>query len=277
MKPVLLLGLALAPLLAALDVCDNCRADKLCRPHAEHEQAEIERLRPALESEDADERIEALEELAALSLEHENAPGEDAAVLLAAALEDVSLHVREEALLLLTDGQHPEVTVAAVVDVLEGFKRHMWTLVETLMGPDQRGGTTADAMRYLETAMRVSGNVRDDRVVKALAAVLLAMPDEMRGEPVAMAATRSLLDLGTRNAVQAVLRQFRPWTDDHKMLPIQEALREFATDLGSEDVPEIGPDARDAWDRWLKKHSRDLPTKLGKWQGVPPEGEDEDD
>ena len=287
MKPLLPLALLLiAPLprLAARgethdglqDVCDACRRGRLCRPHAKFEAAEIERLRPDLESDEIRDRIGALREIAALTREHQNVPTREVATILVAALEDRSLRVRDRAIRLLTDGQQPEITVVALVGLLEGFRKNMWSLVPWLTGPREERGTTADAMNYLETVMRVSGDVPDDRVVKALADVLLAMPAEMRGQPVAMAATRSLLGLGTRDAVQAVLRQFSSWSEGREMRNIHDALRYFALDLDVEDFPEYGGEAPEQWARWFKKHARDLPSKLGKWRGKPLEGDEDE-
>ena len=104
-----------------------------------------------------------------------------------------------------------------------------------------------EAMSYLKTTMQVSGVVRDDRVAAALASVLLRMPSEMRGQPVAMAATRSLLDLGTRDAVRAVMRQFDSKPEGRELENIHEALARFASDLGFEDAPKPGEDLSKDW------------------------------
>ncbi len=266
LAPLLALVPALAPARAA-DDCGDCGARGPCRPHAEADEAAIERLRPELEAPEVERRLDALAEVAALTGEHANAPGEAVAEALAAALEDDALRVREEAVRLLVDGQHPERTVRALVDVMKDFQRNMWTLVAWLTGPDGERGTIAEAMDYLETVGDVAGGVRDDRVAKELADLLLAYPEEMRGQPVAMAATGSLLRLGTRDAVRAVIRQLRPWSDDGRSLAIHEALEEFAEDRELPAAPEAGPDAAKAWDAWLKKNARALPSKLGKWAG----------
>lgn len=270
--------LLLSPALG-LDECQVCKPGKICKPHVKYEAAELKRLRSELESDDADDRSGALIQVAALTHEHENVPSENVARILAAALEDESLRVRELAIELLTDDQHPETAVVGLVGVIEDLKRNMFGLVPSLTGAKGERGTTADAMSYIETIMRVSGEVPDDRVVKALANVLGAMPWEMYGQSVAMAATRSLLDLGTRDAVKAVLRQFNSESTKEEMQSLHDALTDFALDLDFEDAPEFDKHARKQWDRWLKKHSRSLPKKLGKWRGKLAEGaeEDEDD
>lgn len=279
MKPLLpaaLLALPLAPPGRALDVCDRCQDGKLCAPHAELEAAEIARLRPQLESADPGERTSALRQVADLTARHENAPSAEVAAVLAAALEDPSLRVRTRAVQLLADGQHPETTVVSVCALLESFEANMWTLVAWLTGPDEQRGTVADAMKYLEVAMRASGDVPDDRVVEALSSVLLAMPAEMRGQTVAMAATRSLLELGTQDAVEAVLRQLSPWSETREMRNIHDALRDLAARLDVE-APEYGDDAGKQWKSWFRRNGRRLPKKLGRWRGAPVEDEVEDD
>ena len=263
------LALLLIVPVSLLDVCDACGKGKLCKPHAQLETAEIERLRPRLESEEARDRIAALRDIAALTHEHENVPSERVAEILVLALEDRSLRVRDRAVRLLADGQHPEATVVALVDLMGSFKKKMWSLVAWLQGENQDRGTVTDAMNYLKTVMRKSGDVPDDRVVEALADVLLAMPSEMRGQPVAMAATKSLLQLGTKDAVKAVLRQFSSMSDTPEMRNIHDALRGFAFDLEIDDYPEYGEDVPEKWARWVKKHSRAMPAKLGKWRGKP--------
>ena len=132
--PLAVFLLAPAPA-SGLDVCKLCDKGKLCKPHAELERAEIERLRPDLESEESRVRIDALREIASLCAEHENVPGKEAAEILAAASsDDPSLRVRSRAIRLLTDGQHPETTVITLVDLHEDLKRNMFGLVPWLTG-----------------------------------------------------------------------------------------------------------------------------------------------
>ena len=275
MKALLPFSLLLLSPALALDECQACKRGKICKPHVRVEEAEFRRLRSELESDVDDDRIGALIQIAALTQEHENVPSGNVARILATALEDESLRVRELALELLTDGQHPEIAVVGLVNVIEHLKRNMFGLVPSLTGAKQERGTTADAMNYIETIMRVSGQVPDDRVVKALINVLTAMPWEMYGQPVAMAATRSLLDLGTRDAVKAVLRQFNSESTEEEMQAVHEALTDFALYLDLEDPPEYGKKVRKQWDRWLKKHGRSLPKKLGKWRGKLAEEEED--
>ncbi len=211
--------------------------------------------------------MNALKDVAYLSDDFENAPSKVAAEVLAAALEDERLVVREKAVDLLTEGQHPEVAVVATARLLESYKRSMWTLVETLMGRDGKRGTTQEAMRLLETSMRSAGRLRDDRIVDALAGVLKAFPEEMRGQPVAQAAVEALLDLGSQGAIAAVIGQFSGLRDPERAGAIQRSLESMALDHELDDSPEVEKDWKKAWNAWFRRHRKAFPPKLGKWKG----------
>ncbi|MFT5153506.1 MAG: hypothetical protein ACI841_003507 [Planctomycetota bacterium] len=268
-----LLMLGLQPLVLSwhpVDVCKYCQATRVCDKHAKLDEAEIERLSPGLSSEDARDRIEALDEIAALTEEHENAPSKAVAKVLAKALEDDFLRVRDRAAMLISDGQHPEIAVTAMLSVMSDIRASMWTLVETLMGPKHERGNVGDAMNYLETVMDSCGYLRDDRIVKALGETLMAYPTEMRGQPVAMAATRSLLALGTRDSLKTVLKQFKTFRFDNEYENIHHALTLLAADLDIEEFPEWSVEADEEWERWSNKYSRRISSKLGKWKGEKP-------
>lgn len=253
----------------APDQCDDCTQKKLCKPHAAHVTAELERLEPDLESEDQRTRMSALEDVADLSDAHENAPSKQAAEVLAAALADERLVVREKAIELLTEGQHPETAVTATVELLKSYQRSMWTLVETLMGRDGKAGTTAEAMRLVKTSLESAGRLRDDRVVKAVESVLKAFPTEMRGQPAAQAAVEVLLEFRTQSAVTTVISQFSGLRDADRAATIQSSLEDMALDLEFDDAPEVEKDWKKAWTGWFRRHRKAFPTSLGKWTGEP--------
>ncbi|QDV05287.1 hypothetical protein Poly30_07830 [Planctomycetes bacterium Poly30] len=264
-----------APAAAALaDVCEDCGKGKICKAHRAHDKEVIDRLEPDLESEDVEVRMRALREVAALAREHENAPSKEAAEVLAAALEDDKLVVQREAFRLLADRQHPETAVTAYVERLKWFKGHMWTLVADMTGPNQEHGDAGAAMDVLETAVGVGQGLRDDRVVDALAGLLNAFPNEMKGEPVALSACRALLYLGTKDAAESVIKQFDSQMDDSKRRQIHFALKTFANRLEIEETPEYGENAQSEWTAWLRKNQRSLPKKLGKWTGPPSEDDE---
>ena len=255
------------PVAAVGDDCEACAPAKICRDHKAADQAELERLRDELESEDPDLREGALEKAAELTDSHANAPSKAVAQVLADALEDDLLRVRVVAIRLLCDGQHPEVSVKATVEVLGYLKKNMWTLVETLMGPKHERGDVSQAMAFLRATVVGAGNLRDDRIVRALIQILKAYPTEMRGEPVAMATSQSLLDLGTREAVAAVIEQFASRPEESRRRKIHSALEAYAADHDIFETPEFNEDDLGrAWEAWFKKNKRTLPKKLGKWE-----------
>lgn len=262
-----LAALAFSPALA-LDECEVCRRGKVCAPHKAHDKAELRRLSVLLDSEDPDQRMSAVSYAAALTEEHENAPGKDVAKFLAGALKDDQLRVRELALELLADGQYAETAVTAIVAELKWFEKNMWSLVGTMTGPKNEHGTVEDAMQYLETSMRACRDLPDDRIVKALSSLLSAYPAEMRGEPVAMAATHSLLELQSQDAVAAVIKQLGSGKEPTRLRRIHMALVRVADEQDIEKRPAFGDKLERQWTAWLRKNKRAFPAKLGKWDGV---------
>ncbi len=260
-----------------VDVCGACGRNKICKTHKAEDRAEIKRLKGALEDEDPEVRMEALEEVAELASNHENAPGKAAAEVLVAALEDDQLVVQAEAFRLLADGQHPEVAVGAYVARLKWFQSHMWSLVGDMTGPGEKHGSAAEAMEVLDAAVRGCKELPDDRIVSALAGLLKSFPNEMRGEPVAMSASRALLRLGTQGAVQAVISQFNAHKDLGKLRQVHMALKTFAFGMELDGTPEFDDDVEAGWTQWLRKHKRRIPKKLGKWKGPEPEPEEDED
>lgn len=267
--------LALAP--APLDDCEACRPGKTCSPHRKHDAAELKRLKPELESKDERTRMGALSAVAELTDEHSNAPTKAVAQALADALYDDRLAVRSHAIRLLADGQHPEVAVTAIAKVYGQFESDMWTLVATLMGEKGERGSVDDAMRYLEDSVRAGRGLRDDRIVKSMSSLLLAYPTEMRGEPVAMATTDALLELGTQGAVSAVVQTLGQTQDDTRKRRIHMALVRVADEKEIDKRPSFDKKPEREWKAWLKKNKKSFPSKLGKWKGPPPEEDDEED
>lgn len=268
MKALLLASMLFVSPALALDVCEHCEKAKLCSPHALAQKTLLGGLKAELAKGDVRDRVEALSAVAELTFEHENCRTKAVAKALIAALDDPALRVRTKVLGMLVDGQHAESTVSALVGRLGDIKRNMWGLVEWLRGKQGVHGSADDALGYTETLMEVSGEVPDDRVVKALAYALKAMPTEMRGQPVAMAATRSLLELGTRDAVKTVIKQFSPRPPSRGAVEnIHGALEDFAIELEIEEYPDFTGDIKSRWERWAKKNSSRIPAKLGRWRG----------
>jgi len=266
LKLLLLAALATAPPLP-LEDCEACRPGKVCAQHRAEEKEELKRLAPLLKSEDPGQRMGALSSAAELTDSHENAPSKAVAKVLAEALEDDQLTVRETAIVLLADGQHPEIAVTSTVKVLKGFEKNMWSLMGTMTGPNNEHGTVEEAMQYLEASMRACSGLPDDRIVKALSTLLAAYPAEMRGEPVAMAATHSLLGLGTQDAVSAVIKQLGRGKETTRLRRLHMALVRVADEKEIEARPAFGDKVEREWTVWLRKNKRAFPAKLGKWTG----------
>ncbi len=258
-----------------LDDCATCRPGKTCRTHVTHVREELAKLAEGLASKDAAKRATALRSAASLTEDHLNAPSRDVAKVLVAALEDGQLRNRTLAVQLLCEGQDPELAVEAVVRLIGSFESRMFSLVADLQGPKAERGSASDAMELLESTMKEARRLRDDRIVDALAAVLAAFPTEMRGEPVAMATTRSLLDLGTRDAVAAVAKQFQSRPEESRRRAIHMALVGLGRGLELEGMPSFEDNLAKAWPSWVKKNARRLPKKLGKWTGPVDEADGE--
>ncbi len=266
---------AATPAATPADECEECGDRKICKPHKSHDLAELKRLAPDLKSEDVDKRLRALEAVADLATDHANAPFKGAAEVLVEALEDDKLVVQAAAFRYLSDGQHPETSVVGYVKRIKWFKGHMWTLVADMTGPNEEHGGVGDAMDVLKRAVSCGEDLRDDRVVDALSGLLNAFPTEMRGEPVAMAASRALLSLGTVDAAKTVIKQFGALDDASKMRQVHFALVTFGNRLEIEEMPEFSENVESAWTVWLRKNQKLVPKKLGKWTGPPKDDEDE--
>ncbi|MEM6676016.1 MAG: hypothetical protein AAF726_24415 [Planctomycetota bacterium] len=274
------LAIALAVVLTSptLHASPGSQRGKISKEDRAADIEAIEELTPQLESEDERDRMSALRAVADLAEEHPETPSKEAAEALADALDDDRLEVRGLAIELLSRDQHPEVAVNAVRKTILQFESNMWDLVPWLTGPKEERGNVMEAMRYIETSVRASKRLRDDRMVDALSRLLHAFPTEMRGEPVALSTSEALLDLGTRDAVDAVIRTLNSTQDEQRLRRIHMSLGRFARGLDIDDHPSFDDrDIQKGWSQWLRKNGRVIPKKLGKWTGPPPEDEDEDD
>src|SRR5215470_18387187 len=96
---------ALIILLAQGSTCPACSTSgkdvHLCAPHADEERAAFTRAAKQLGSKEASERFAGLDELAATTRTHVNAPSKRVADRLVAALGDESYAVRSHAAVLL--------------------------------------------------------------------------------------------------------------------------------------------------------------------------------
>lgn len=122
--PAALLGISLlgSPRLFGAE-CANCvphvEGAKLCAPHAEQETKALADLEKRLRgSKDAKARIAILEEIAALTASHANAPSKRVVEAIAVAFRDDSGDVRRAAARLARVGQHAETARALLIEAM---------------------------------------------------------------------------------------------------------------------------------------------------------------
>ena len=129
--------------------------------------------------------------------------------------------------------------MTSTVKVLKGFEKNMWSLMGTMTGPNNEHGTVEEAMQYLEASMRARSELPDDRIVKALSTLLAAYPAEMRGEPVAMAATHSPSSWAPRMS-SVVIKQLGRGKETSRLRRIHLALVRVADEKEIEARPAFG-------------------------------------
>ncbi|MCC7015156.1 MAG: hypothetical protein IT454_21525 [Planctomycetes bacterium] len=213
------LGLALL-LSQQTSNCPDCRNDPrrplLCSAHLEAETTLLREQRALLaRSKDIDERLAAIDKVAALTRAHANVPSPVVARFLADALRDESLAVRRSALARLLDGQHHDETVRGVLD---GWKegQKLWRVLDAKLvlseGSTESGKapvalTTeelSDIPDYTLALIRALGRLRDERAWNALHAYFRAPLDRTPGRFL-VAAADSMLQLDSRKSCDATI------------------------------------------------------------------------
>lgn len=163
----------------------------------DHERADRDSLRDLkdlLRAKEAAQRIQGLERAAALTRDHPEAPTKAVAAALVEGLEDEVVEVREKALVLLLDGQHPDATVEGLVDALQGGERELARMQRQLeeMVENVRSGkmglvSQEDSARFLRTPeffrrlAEALGHIPDPRCEEALAKASKASLDDWCG------------------------------------------------------------------------------------------------
>jgi hypothetical protein len=212
--------LAIAALLLAQGKdCAACRVDPrraiLCAAHTEAEWSTLREARAALHSKEAAERIRALERVAALTQEHQNAPSVQVARFLADGLSDPSLEVRTRALELIVDGQHKKEAAKGVVrgldEALRTWRELDVRLTETDADPGRSRTNVAVTVHellqvpaYVEAVLSALSAMRDERALIALVDFVQEPIDRTPGRFLA-AGCEALLALDTRKGTEVVV------------------------------------------------------------------------
>ena len=200
--------------------CSNCKSDPrrplLCAAHLEDETAVLKEQRAIYKQAlDPEERIAALEHVAALTSEHINAPSVNVARFLAEGLRDESLDVRRRALALIIDGQHHEEAVRAVIDAWKESQRG-WRVLDAklvLSETPAEPGKPAVALtteeltgvpEYIEALLHALGHLRDERALTILQSFLRSPLDRTPGRFI-VAASSATLALDSRRACELVI------------------------------------------------------------------------
>lgn len=204
--------------------CPSCAFEPkqtvLCGVHRAEEQELLAKWKPKLKQASAAERIEALEAVAASTGEHANAPSPKVAEFLALGLADDDLDVRRRVLGMLLDGQHPESTVAALIEALAGAQRE-WKSVsaayaelsalpfgKTKPVSKEEWARQMTTPKLVEDVLAALGKVPDQRCMRALTDFLDEPWKDTPGR-FYVAAANAQLELQTRAGVEAVI-EFLP-------------------------------------------------------------------
>jgi len=210
--------IALASILIDGSPCPECRVDPrrtlLCATHLDEEATSLREERSIMaRSKDRDERIAALERVAALTQSHTNAPSPNVARFLADGLHDDSLTVRRRALALLLDGQHHDETVKGVIDGWRATQRAWKELdaqLSTSLGEGAKGASTMtrqeleELPHYMVASIAALGAVQDERAYRDVLNVF-KWPTEHTPGRFYVAAARAALSLESRKGVETVL------------------------------------------------------------------------
>lgn len=261
----LALSLVLGPATAAGD-CKDCLPETLCSAHAETQREALEQYRTELEVEDPARRATAVREIARTTTDHQNAPSREVAEIVVQALrKDPSLEVRRAAVKWIAS-QDPELVVPAVAMTVDELRAGLvgGDLVPRLLGKDA-AAETFEAMAFAEEVLEVAGDLPDDRCVKALLACVKQLPEEMLGQPIHLAACKSLLDLGTYDAVELVVDELKPFRDTPEVRRVHSLLEGLSLWHELDDAPPFDEHCRDEWRGWLRRHKKLFPRSRGRY------------
>ncbi|MFT4541508.1 MAG: hypothetical protein ACI835_003969 [Planctomycetota bacterium] len=270
----------------ALNTCDGCRnvgVVTLCEGHLAQETQFLEKWTWTLNEGAPEKKIEVLEKLAKMTLGHENAPSVRVVSRLLIALDDEAIEVQRAAVALLAQGQNQAAMIDGVVEAagrlakrLERLEaetdkidaavekkkskrrttsgqkkvaliKDLNKLTDLLSGIE---GLVNKQLRHWELREAYSNllvTLRDDRSVDAL--VQFAKSNSTKTSP--MPLVNALLELGSRDALLAAVKQVEWYQDQYK--DCSKSLKK-AEESKPERLPEYWNATEDAW---IARHQKE--------------------
>jgi hypothetical protein len=111
---------------------------------------------------------------------------------------------------------------------------------------------------------------RDDRSVDALKEALKKLPYMLRFAAPAHAIVDSLIALGSKGGLEGVTEIIREYEGYGSGKPYHDSLTKMAAARGLADTPQwTGTGTANAWNKWIDKHPKEFPAKLGKLAATP--------
>jgi hypothetical protein len=230
----------------------------------------------AFKTKDAGARAAAVTALGDLSRELPDAgKGRALAKALAKALEDEDLEVQSAAVAQLAWGRDVETTLPALGDHVETVRKE---IDRRITRPDDESKSYVNrGTRLFGDVCRALANYRDDRAVESLASIIqrLRANTEAHDSSTRLVGriAEPLLDLGSHDAVQIVVRQAQAYSDsdgyqEAAAKELHRVLSIFATRAGKAP-PDYTQNWYVAWDNWFEEHGDSFPKKLGKLKEPP--------
>jgi hypothetical protein len=230
----------------------------------------------AYRSRDEAERAAAIIALGDLSRGLEDkGTSKNIAKALGKGLDDDSLEVRAAAIGQLSWGRHVDTTVSAFKGMIDDQRKQ---LEKRMTRPDDESKEyVGRGVRVFHDACRAAAHYKDDRVVDSLAGQMQALrpdtADTKLSSRLVGNLARSLLSMGTAEAVEAAIRQTGVYTGTYQERAAKELHQALAEFSSANNV--APPDYTDtyyvAWDDWFEETEKRFPKKLGKLKEPPPQ------
>ena len=203
---------------------------------------------------------------------------------LATALDDEDMAVAAAAVSALAWGRHPDTVIDAMDDAMEEWRG---ILEKTATRPDEESRDLfRGALAVYRDGCALLARYKDDRTTDLLEGELKALRTggvlENIAQNLVPSVSRALLDLGSRDAVEYVIKATAVYTAstfkgtspmEKRNLAMAEdlhdALAEFAIEI-ERAPPAFTQNYQQDWHDWFKEHKELFPRKLGKLEEPPP-------